>query len=213
MPSLALKCLASAMTCLMLAACAGGSPSTRLVEDHIETSTRSNFTFCSNYGCSVRWTMGLSTLEWDRVRAYFAPPAADAAAERAQIAQAIGEIERITGRKAGTDIDKPGAAIIAMHSLKGQHDCIDEAHNTTVYLTFMERDGLLKWHSVGEPAHRGMIIDRWFHNTATVIEKNTGAAYVIDSWFGANGEPSDVTTLENWMDGWEPEKFKTRADR
>jgi len=207
------KCLAALICGLWLAGCAGTSPSKGLVEDHIETSTREHFTFCSNFGCSVRWDMGLSDAEWERVRAYFAEPAPDPAAERRQMAEAVGEIERITGKKAGTDKDKPGAAIIPFHSREGQHDCIDEAHNTTVYLTFMERDGLLKWHRVGEPAHRGHVIDRWFHNTATVIEKDTGDAYVIDSWFGANGEPADVTTVEAWLDGWEPEKFKTRTDR
>lgn len=170
--------------------------------------------FCSNFGCSVEWTVGLSNGEWDQVRSYFAQPASDAADERQQIAEAIGELERIVGKKTGTDKDRPGIdqAILSFRSLEGQHDCIDEAHNTEVYLTFMERDGLLKWHTVGKAAHRGMVFDRWFHNTATVVEKDTGSAYVIDSWFGPNGIPADVTTLEAWLDGWEPPRYSKDKD-
>ena len=144
---------------------------------------------------------------------YFAATPDDAASERQQIALAIGHVERIVGAKAGTQNDRPGAAILPTCSTSDQQDCIDEAYNTSVYLHFMEQDGLLKWHKVGLPAHRGMIIDRWFHNTATVIETDTGVSYVIDSWFGANGEPADVTTLEAWNDGWEPAHFETRTDR
>lgn len=168
---------------------------------------------CSDYGCTAQWQVGITDAEWDRVRARFASPAPDAAAERVQIAHAIGEIEQIVGPKTGTDKDKPGATILVLGSTRGQQDCIDEAHNTTLYLIFMARDGLLNWHTVGQPVKRGYVIDQWFHNTATVIENETQEAWAIDSWFGAAGEPADVVTVEIWLDGWEPEKFKTRPDR
>jgi hypothetical protein len=197
---------------LMLTACAGSSPSKGLFEDHVGTAKRTNFVFCAEYGCTSRWDMTITGAEWEQVRAVFEQPAPDAAAERRQMALAVGLIERIVGPKTGTDIDKPGATIL-FASTKGQLDCIDEAHNTALYLTFMARDGLLKWHDVGEPIIRGYVLDRWFHNTATVVEKATGEVWVIDSWFGANGEPADVVTAEQWLAGWEPEKFKTRTDR
>ncbi|MBI1180276.1 MAG: hypothetical protein GC201_06930 [Alphaproteobacteria bacterium] len=201
-----------AAAAIALAGCAGDSPSRMLFDQHVTTATRQNFVFCGEYGCHTRWDMTLTDAEWDRVRAVFEPPPRDAAEERQRMALAVGLIERIIGPKTGTDIDKPGATIL-FASTKGQLDCIDEAHNTALYLTFMQRDGLFKWHTVGEPIIRGHVIDRWFHNTATVIETATGTQWVIDSWFGANGEPADVTTAKIWESGWEPEKYKTRTDR
>jgi hypothetical protein len=188
------------------------SPTIGMLKDHVEKDTRSNFVVCSNYQCSARFNVALTDAEWAQVSAYFEPPAADAAAERQQIAQAIGQIERIVGPKTGTSGDKPGAAILTGNT-RGQMDCLDESHNTTVYLHLMARDHLLKWHTVGQPIIRGHVIDRWFHNTATVTDTATGVSWAIDSWFGANGEPADVVTAAEWLKGWEPEKYRTRTDR
>jgi hypothetical protein len=196
---------------LALAGC-GGSPSIALLDEHLAHSSREDFVFCAHYGCTARWNTTLRDHEWARVRARFEPPAADAADERARIAAAVGEIERIMGGKTGTHVDRPGATILTTRT-RGQLDCIDEAHNTTVYLTLMQRDGLLKWHRVGQPIKRGHVVDRWFHNTATVEETATGQVWAIDSWFGANGEPADVVGAEDWLAGWEPDVFKTRPDR
>lgn len=194
-----------------LSAC--GSPSKTLVEEYAQTNTRSSFILCSNFGCSTRYRTSLSEAEWLEIRAHFQPQAVDPSAERAQMARAIGHIERVIGPKVGTSKDRPGAAIIPLHSRKGQQDCIDEAYNTTTYLQFMERDKLFSWHKTGVPATRGYVVDRWFHNTATVIENDTGDAYVIDSWFGANGEAADVAGLDAWLGGWAPEYFSKRTDR
>lgn len=190
-----------------------GAPAKTLVQANMAENSREAFLFCSGFGCSRRHDMSLSDKDWQEIAAYFSESAPDAAIERTRIAEAIGHVERIMGEKAGTKSDRPGASIIPLHSTRGQQDCIDEAYNTTTYLQFMEADKFLKWHKVGLPAHRGMVIDRWFHNTATVVEIETGESYVIDSWFGANGEPSDVTTLEAWDGGWSPALFSTRKDR
>ncbi|MEN3975209.1 hypothetical protein [Emcibacter sp. SYSU 3D8] len=196
---------------LAVAAC-GPSPTIGLLEDHVEHDIRSNFVVCSNYQCTARYNVALTDAEWRQVRAFFDPPATDAAAERRQIALAIGQIERIVGPKTGTTGDRPGAAILTTRT-RGQMDCLDESHNTTVYLHLLERNRLLTWHKVGQPIIRGHVIDRWFHNTATVTDTATGIQWVIDSWFGANGEPADVVTADVWLDGWEPEKYKSRTDR
>ena len=196
---------------LALAGC-GSSPTIGLLEDHVDASTRGNFVVCAHYQCTARYNVAMTDAEWAQVRAVFDPPAADASTERQRIALAIGQIERIVGPKTNTAQDRPGATIITTRT-NGQMDCIDESHNTSVYLHLMARDGLLKFHTVGQPIIRGHVIDRWFHNTATVTDTATGVPWVIDSWFGANGEPADVVTADAWLSGWEPEKFKTRADR
>ena len=196
---------------LALAGC-GPSPTIGLLEDHVDSVTRGNFVVCANYQCTARYNLAMTDAEWAQVRALFDPQAADAAAERRQIALAIGQIERIVGPKTNTVKDRPGATIVTTRT-NGQMDCIDGSHNTSVYLHLIERDHLLKWHKVGQPIIRGHVIDRWFHNTATVTDTTTGVKWVIDSWFGANGEAADVVTAEVWLNGWEPETFKDRENR
>lgn len=196
---------------LALAGC-GASPTIGMLEGHVDQDTTSNFVVCANYQCTARYNVVMTDADWAQVRAFFDPPAADPAAERQQISLAIGQIERIVGPKTNTAKDRPGATIITTDT-KGQMDCLDESHNTSVYLHLIERDHLLKWHKVGQPIIRGHVIDRWFHNTATVTDTTTGVLWVIDSWFGANGEPADVVTADVWLKGWEPEKFLTRTDR
>ena len=195
----------------MLAAC-GSSPSKGLLKEYSPNNELSQFNLCSNFGCTARWRLGLAPAEWAQVRAMFEEPPENAAEERLRLAEAVGLLESITGPKIGAENDRPGAPIL-FGEQKGQMDCIDEAYNTSVYLTFMEQDGLMRFHTVGDPIKRGMVIDRWFHNTATVTETATGQSWAIDSWFGANGEPADIVTAKEWMDGWEPEKFQNRPDR
>ena len=180
------------------------SPADALVHRYVDSNSPAHVLVCRDYGCSVRMWVGLSDAEWAEIRAIFANAASTPAEEREQMRSAIARIEQMVGPKAGTSDDDAGAAIINFNK-RGQLDCIDEAYNTTTYLRFMATDGLIRHHEVGEPAKRGYILNRWPHNTATVIERGTGDAYVIDSWFGANGELPDVVTLEVWMEGWEPE--------
>src|SRR5262249_47608067 len=156
---------------LALAAC-GPSPSIGLLKDHVAKDTPRNFVVCANYQCTARYNVVMSDAEWGQVRAVFDPPAADPAAERQQISLAIGVMELIVGSKTNTTNDRPGATIVTTNT-KGQIDCIDESHNTSTYLHMIERDHLLKWHTVGDPIIRGHVIDRWFHNTATVTDNTT----------------------------------------
>lgn len=193
-----------------------------MVEDHsARTQTPQRFGVCSDYGCAKLTMVTLTTAEWAAVRAAFGPAPANPAAERQAIRRAIGQMERIVGPKTGTDQDQPGAALINF-SRAGQMDCIDEAFNSTTYLRFLERDGLLLWHRVGLPVRRGSFIDRWPHNTATIsemegggkgaadngaAERNTDArAYAVDSWFHGNGVPPEVVPVTLWLKGWSPKK-------
>lgn len=184
------------------------SPSEGLFHQYADGNSPSRFLMCHNYGCSRKIWVSLNDTDWAGVRAVFARPAPRPAEERQQIREAVALIERIVGLKTGTANDAAGAAILNFNK-NGQLDCIDEAYNTTNYLRFMANDGLIRWHDVGMPERRGYILNRWPHNTATVIEHGTGQAYAIDSWFGANGELPDVVTLELWLDGWSPPEAQT----
>lgn len=88
-----------------------------------------------------------------------------------------------------------------------QHDCVDESLNTTIYLTLLERKGLLKFHSVGTPTVRLPLIHagRWPHQTATMIDTQSQIPYAVDSWFHDNGFPAEIIALEKWKKGWKPD--------
>lgn len=159
-----------------------------------------SFTVCHGSGCKARTPVGLSDAQWGKVRALFRPASADAAAERARIADAIGLLERLVAPQAGTGEDAARNLVASDQST--QLDCIDEAVNSTTYLRMIAADGLLRFHRVELPAHRGGII--LAHNTAVVREIATGQEFAVDSWFFANGVPPPVLPLTAWRDGWEP---------
>lgn len=191
----------------VLAACSH-APSRELVRDYGHwNESPDRFGVCMGYGCAEIHMTGLSAAEWAAVREIFGSPG-DAAAERAAIARAIGLMERLVGPRTGSDGDLPGAAIVNFRR-RGQMDCIDEAFNTTSYLRFLARDGLLRHHAVGLPVRRGSFIDRWPHNAATITEEGEGVTHVVDSWFHGNGVPPEILPLERWMAGWSPERALT----
>jgi hypothetical protein len=187
----------------LLAAGCSTSPASGLLRKYAAQNSTASFNVCHYYGCSKNDLVSLSDAEWGQIRAPFARRAENAAEEREQIRRAIATMETIVGPKTGTDIDAPGAAIINFLRT-GQMDCIDEAYNTSLYLTFFAQQQLLAWHDVGVPAKRGYVIDRWFHNTATIVERGTGDKYTVDSWFGPNGAMPHVVPLQAWLDGWSP---------
>ncbi len=157
---------------------------------------------CSGYGCANIDTVSLSAAEWRAVRALFNPHADSPAAERRQIARAIGQLERIVGPKTETDGDKGGTFPGLFEA--GQMDCIDESTNTTVYLRLLAAENLLRWHEVGADATRGYFLYGWPHTTATIREKSSGDEYVVDSWFFDNGVEPVVIPLKQWRTDWNP---------
>lgn len=193
--------------CVGLAVLVAGcshSPSRELVADYgTANETPARFGVCTGYGCRELVITGLGREDWATVTAAFGEPET-AAGERESIRHAIGRIERLVGPKTDTAFDEPGARIVNFDR-RGQMDCIDEAFNTTTYLRFLERDGLLRHHLVDLPIRRGSFIDRWPHNSATIIETASGTVYVVDSWFHGNGVPPEITTAEAWLKGWSPE--------
>ena len=201
-PWLAPTCLA---LCLGAAACAGPVAEFKAEIEQsplIARPTREAFGHCSGHGCAKLETVSLSAPEWQRVRQLFQPAAPDAAEERRRIAQAVGRLERLSGPRTGTQGDLGGTWPGVMSA--GQLDCVDETLNTRTALRLLARDGLLAWHDLGAPAARGNIIGGLPHRTAVVIERATGTAWAIDSWFYDNGIEPEVVALASWLDGWHP---------
>jgi hypothetical protein len=192
--------------------CAGcGSPSREFLRDFAGQNTPANFHVCHDYGCAKEDTVSFSDAEWAEIRAVFTPDMKDAGEERERIRKAVALMETLVGPKTGTSNDEAGAAIINFHQT-GQMDCIDEAYNTSNYLQLFDRLGFLHWYVPGQPVRRGYFVDRWPHNTATIVERGSGTTYAVDSWYGANGAMPDIVPVQEWLDGWQPATVVTASN-
>ncbi len=196
------------MTTLFLTACATGPADHRnyLQRRQVaEPTGYTNFQHCRGYGCKSIDTISLPSEDWHDIRTLFTPASTDAAEERERISNAIGILETKVGAIAGTDKDIHGTFYkIGTH----QHDCVDESTNTTVYLSILEKDGLLAFHDIGSPNTRIPLLHymgRWPHTTATMYEKESNAPYAVDSWFHDNGHPAEIIPLDQWKAGWKPD--------
>lgn len=164
-----------------------------------------NFTHCYGYGCRSRINISLTDKDWKRIEVPFQHKAENAQIEREKIRTAIAEFERIVGHIAGTDSDVRGSFVKLGRK---QHDCVDESINTTTYMTLLQQNGLVEFHDIKAPSHRFLRngLPGWPHQTATLIERETGAKFVVDSWFRDNGYPPFVVPLKTWRLGWQPDK-------
>lgn len=160
---------------------------------------------CFNYGClnesPVVFAEGqLEVLAGRLSRASSAP------AERAILAQVMGQLYRWAGEQSPIHVDRPGDYLD--DDVPGKMDCIDHAQTTTRMLQMLARRGLLRFHVVDE-VHRRV---RWLvaqHFSAVIREKDdeasaAGARFVVDTWFGEHGDPAVVLPLEDWLDGEGP---------
>lgn len=120
--------------------------------------------------------------------------------ERRAVAYAIGWIEVRVGNVIGTKDDRPGMDFAASGD-PTQQDCVDEATNTTSYLTVLQNNGLLKHHKVGVPFAKDNYlrgVAGWTHWTAVLVENAGGQKWAVDSWIYANGENPAVVEVEKW---------------
>lgn len=191
---------------LLLGGCAaaGGDYAGYLARKRVTNLMPERFDHCRGYGCRFVVPVTFSAQDWADL-ARLMPPAADAGAERTQIAQAIGMMERKTGAYTGTAEDV-GGTYVKIGDF--QHDCVDESVNTTVYLSVLKARGLIRFHDIGVPQARIPPFSRGLgpHQTAVVIDAGTGDAFAVDSWFHDNGRPAEIVPLKDWFFGWRPDK-------
>lgn len=171
----------------------------------IPSPTTMSFTHCYGYGCKHKVSITLNDEDWEEIYALFEPRAENAEQERKQIRQAIAQFEKTVGPIAGTDGDIRGS-FLKLGKL--QHDCVDESINTTTYMSLLQDSGFIRYHQVWTPSHRMLRngLPGWPHQTATLIEKESGNKFVVDSWFRDNGYPPFIVTLKTWRFGWQPKK-------
>ena len=92
-----------------------------------------------------------------------------------------------------------------------QLDCVDETVNTTIYLTLLSREGLLRWHRVAAPAHRGTLVTLDVANTPVLVENGTGKGFAVDTAFADPGLPPYIVPLETWLAAIIPEYRENTA--
>lgn len=136
--------------------------------------------FCYNYGCATRTEVVLAVDALEPLQAAFAH-AADAAAERDLIAQAVAALYRMGGAVTPITADRAGNFLDG--GVEGRMDCIDHSTTTTRLLALMDAQGWLRFHIVHEPARRTRVI---FQHFAAVIEevaprRQAGGGYALQS--------------------------------
>ena len=161
-----------------------------------------DFSVCYGNTCRFIAGLGLGHEEWGRIREMFSAAAATPAEEREHIRAAVAMLEMITGDRIGTSADR-GENINGL-GLPGQMDCVDESTNTTVYLTMLQADHLLKWHTVESRTSRGLGTLQAPHFTAVIRDRSDNMRYAVDSWFLDNGLPPFIVPLSIWERGWKP---------
>ncbi|MEM8626486.1 MAG: hypothetical protein AAGF32_00980 [Pseudomonadota bacterium] len=165
---------------------------------------RRNFvTVCSAYGCRKQTKVKFGKGQLDKITKLMRKTKRKdtPAEERRAIAYAIGHMERYVGGIVGTSADRPGMDFRASGD-PTQQDCVDEATNTTSYLLLLEKNGLLKHHTVGTPFSKGNIlagVEYWPHWTAVLHDTENGnQRFAVDSWIYANGENPAIVEAEKW---------------
>jgi Zn-dependent alcohol dehydrogenase len=180
----------------------------------VRAGEHAQVSICYNYGCSREAEVRFHRARLLRLGARLGQ-AANAEEERARLAGEIGMLYRIAATQSPVAADRAGNYLDG--GVEGRMDCIDHATSTTRLLKLLEARGWLRFHRVAEPARRTRFI---FQHFSAVIEErsvekagpNPGGAdgvppanaYVVDSWFGDNGEPAVVLPLAEWLNGGGP---------
>lgn len=192
------------LSVILLTACAGGIDyQTYLARKRVTQTAPESFDHCHGYGCRLVSTVTLGKTDWNEIGRLFRK-VKTAEQERASVAAAIGLLETKSGAQAGTGGDRGGTYIKIGD---GQHDCVDESVNTTVYLAALRQKKLLKHHDIAAPRSRLPLLGLGLgpHQTAVIIEKETGERYAVDSWFHDNGHAAEIVPMDEWFFGWRPD--------
>lgn len=75
-------------------------------------------------------------------------------------------------------------------------DCTAEAANVTSHMLILQRNGLLKYHTVDRPAGKWSL-SRWPH-WAAMIKDQAGNTFAVDSYFVPNGTLPQIAPFDNW---------------
>jgi hypothetical protein len=198
-------CLAAASISATLLGCTHerlGPVSRHYIDFHTEAPRNNTVYVCHAYGCRMQTAFRFTDTDIAQIKTLMTKTrkADTPYEERRAVAYAIGWMETRTGDVIGTSADRPGMEFSASGD-PTQQDCVDEATNTTSYLLILERNGLLKHHTVGTPFSKENLlrgVAGWPHWTAVLKENANGQKWAVDSWIYANGENPAIVEAEKW---------------
>jgi hypothetical protein len=154
-------------------------------------------TVCHGFDCTYRNQLVLTPAKLSHLRSMLGA-ARSARDERDALGRAVAWFDRESGRVAAT-VGRIAYAGAGTKSGPGQMDCIDLTANVTELLLVLERNKLLKFHRLGEPVSRGLIIDgKRPHTTPVIVEIANDMQWSVDSWTKAYGQIPDIITISDW---------------
>ena len=179
-----------------------GPPAEHYQEFKSREPTGNTVFVCHAYGCQMQTPVKFGPEQVREIAEVMrkTKKADTAYEERRAMAYAVSWMERYAGEKTGTKDDRPGMEFNGPGD-PTQQDCVDEATNTTSYLLILQKNGLLKYHTVGRPFSKGNIllgVSNWPHWTGVLWETKTKQKWAVDSWIYANGENPVVIEAEKW---------------
>ena len=186
----------------ILAGCSyGGSgpPAPHYSQFETEAPAGNTVTVCSAHGCRHKSRFTFSRRDIAQLRSIMnaAGGSSSPTAERRAIGKAIAWIENRVGPETGTAHDRASLDFLGSGD-PGQMDCVDEATNTTSYLTVLSENGLLRHHEILRPMAKDAPLLRWTHYFAVIRDKTSGQRWAVDSFMYANGHEPIIMEAEKW---------------
>jgi hypothetical protein len=152
---------------------------------------------CHGFGCAFRDQLLLTPAKLATLRRMLAP-AKSAKDERKLLGKTVAWFDRENGKVAGTT-GRIARASLDTKSGPTQMDCIDLTANITELLIRLDDAKLLKFHRIGDPVSRGLIIDgKRPHTTPVIVDIADGTEWSVDSWTRAYGETPDIMPISEW---------------
>jgi hypothetical protein len=190
--------IAAAIACtLQPTQAASGGGAAFLEKLSLNAQPAQTLVVCHGFGCAYRNQFVLTPAKVGTLRGILAS-ARSAKDERKALAKAVAWFDREGGRAAGT-VGRVARAGVGSRSGPAQMDCIDLTANVTELLIALDRNKLLKFHRVGEPVSRGLIVDgKQPHTTPVIVEIATGTEWSVDSWTKFYGQSPDIMTIAEW---------------
>lgn len=155
---------------------------------------------CYHANCFKKVTLKVSSNTHSQVGAFFSS-ITSATEEREAIRHAVRKLYLEAAKYSPIASDRGGN--FNDTSADGRMDCVDHSRNDTTFLTYLQQQGWLSYHRVGEIVWRNPLIIN-LHYASQVIDINTGNSWVVDTWFLDFGELAIVIPYEQWKSGYSP---------
>ena len=158
---------------------------------------------CYDYACAKSAPVEFADADVAALRELMAL-ATDALEERALLGTAIARMYEHAGGKTPIWRDR-GRNVPDDRDNEGSMDCIDHSTNTDRFLILLADAGALNFHFPGERRRRFAFLVFDEHWTASIVERENGAQFAVDSWFFDPGTPAVIVPLARWRSGYDPD--------